>query len=222
LTCVGANGPDRNAALVAGLVGLSVVATSAPATAQLRWDFGGELGVLEQLKGSRPSDALHHPNELPGPVAELHGDVALVPMVRMGAHVAFDLAPLGGLPVERMLEGGAQVKFAPPLLAHPWRTWAEVGLGYAWAYEPGYPSSPGPGVARVEGSSGGVFDVPIGVALGYRASRGLEPFVEVGARFGVGFAGALYTPPYPCSCSSPFLGRDVVALSLSLGLNSNQ
>jgi hypothetical protein len=154
-------------------------------------------------------------------VAELHADVALVPMVRIGAHVTFDVAPLGGLPAEQTLEGGAQVKFAPPLLAHPWQTWAEVGLGYAWVYEPGYPSVPGP-AGPVEGSSGGVFDVPIGVALGYRAGRGFEPFVEIGARFGVGFAGALYAPPSPCTCSSPYLGRDVVALSLSLGLNSNQ
>jgi len=220
LTGVRAKGPDGNAARVAALIGLCTMLASARAGAQLRWDFGGEVGVLEQLKSGRAPHALHDPSELPGPVAELHGDVALVPMVRVGAHVTFDLAPLGGLPVERMLEGGVQVKFAPPLLAHPWRTWAEVGVGYAWVDEPGYPSSPG--LAPVEGSSGGVFDVPIGVALGYRAGRGLEPFVELGARFGVGFAGALYTPPYPCTCSSPFLGRDVVALSLSLGLNSSQ
>jgi hypothetical protein len=220
LTGVRAKVPGGNAALVAALVGLCTALASTPAGAQLRWDFGGEVGVLEQLKSGRAPHALQDPSELPGPVAELHGDVALVPMVRIGAHVTFDLAPLGGLPVERMLEGGAQLKLAPPLLAHPWRTWAEVGLGYAWAREPGYPSIPS--LAPVEGSSGGVFVVPIGVALGYRAGRGLEPFVELGARFGVGFAGALYTPPYPCTCSSPFLGRDVVALYLSLGVNSNQ
>jgi hypothetical protein len=139
-------------------------------------------------------------------------------MVRIGAHVAFDLAPFDAIPPESTLEGGVQLKFAPPWLATPWRAWAEAGLGYGWAHERGYRSAPG----AVPGASGGVFDVPLGVALAYRAGRGLEPFVELGARFGVGFAGPLYAPPGASDGSSPFLGRDVVALSLSLGLNSNQ
>jgi hypothetical protein len=195
---------------LAALVGACVLVAPARARAQLRWDVGGELGVLQRIKSDRPAGS---PAQLPGPMAELHGDVALVPMVRVGAHVTIDLAPFDGVPAERTLEGGAQLKFAPPLLATPWRAWAEAGLGYGWAYEPGYRSQPG--------ASGGVLDVPVGVALGYRAGRGLEPFVELGARFGVAFAGPLYAPA-PCECSSPYLGRDLVALSLSLGLNSNQ
>ena len=191
--------------LIAALTGACALVVSASADAQLRWDAGGELGVLQRIKSDRPAGA---PAQLPGPVGELHGDVALVPMVRVGAHVTFDIAPFDGGPAERTLEGGAQVKFAPPLLAAPWRGWVEAGLGYGWAY--------------ALGSSGGAFDVPVGVAVGYRAGRGFEPFVELGARFGVGFAGPLYAPPGPCECSSPYLGRDVVALSLSLGLNSNQ
>ena len=197
---------------VAALVGACILGAPATARAQLRWDVGGELGVSQHLRSDRPAGA---PAELPGPVAELHGDVALVPMVRVGAHATFDLAPFDGLPAQHTLEGGAQLKFAPPLLSAPWRTWAEVGLGYGWAYEPGHASAAGP--HAVPGASGGVFDVPLGVALGYRASRGLEPFVELGARFGVAFAGSLYA-----ASGSPYLGRDVVALSLSLGLNSNQ
>jgi hypothetical protein len=202
---------------LAVLVGACALGASANAAAQLRWDVGGEVGVVQRIKADRPRGAAA---QLPGPVAEVHGDLALLPMVRIGAHVAFDVAPLDGIPPERTLEGGVQLKFAPPLLAAPWRTWVEAGLGYGWAYEPGYRSPPA--LPAVAGASGGVFDVPVGVALGYRAGRGLEPFVELGARFGVGFVGPLYAPPAACDCSSPFLGRDVVALSLSLGLNSNQ
>jgi hypothetical protein len=186
------------------------------ARAQLRWDVGGSAGVVQRIKSDRPAGS---PAQLPGAIADLHGDVALVPMVRVGAHVTFDVAPFDGLPLERSLEGGVQVKFAPPMLSAPWRTWVEAGLGYGWAYEPGYRSPAGGAVA---GASGGVFGVPVALALGYRAARGLEPFVELGARFGVAFAGSLYAPPAHGDATSPFLGRDVVALMLSLGLNSNQ
>jgi len=146
-------------------------------------------------------------------------------MVRVGGYVSFDLSPFDGLPPLEGAEAGARLRLAPPVLPVPWRTWLIVGLGFERAYEPSHlstsPEAPAPGLlpvrAPVAGAWGGVLDVPIAVALGFRANRVLEPFVELGARLGVAFGGPLYAP-----ASSPYLGRDVVALSLSLGVNSNQ
>jgi hypothetical protein len=188
-----------------------------PARAQVRWDLGAEVGAAQHLFTDRPSGA---PTPLPGPMFEIHDDVALIPMVRLGAHVAFGLTPFDGLPLERSFYVGPQVKFAPPLLASPWRTWIELGLEYGNVHEDGHAALT-PGVPAAPGALGETVELPLGVALAYRASPRWEAFLELGARFALVYAGPLFAPP-TCTCASPFLGRDAVALSLMLGLNSNQ
>jgi hypothetical protein len=187
------------------------------ARAQVRWDLGAEVGAAQHLFTDRASGA---PTPLPGPMFEIHDDVALIPMVRLGAHVAFGLTPFDGLPLERSFFVGPTVKVAPPLLPSPWRTWVELGLEYGNVHEDGHAALT-PGLPAAPGALGEMINLPVGVALAYRANRTWEPFVELGARFALAYAGPLFAPP-TCTCASPFLGRDAVALTLMLGLNSNQ
>jgi hypothetical protein len=164
----------------------------------------------------------------PGPVAELHAHLAILPMLRVGPYLSHDIAPLaGGPPSRQMTEAGLRAKLAPPILSAPWQTWAFLGVGYARAYEPShtfettYPDGlAGPG-GVVPGQGGGLLEARVGLGLGYRVSRDWEPFLELGGRVGLLFAGSLYERG-ACGCGEPYAGKDSFALSLSLGLSLNQ
>jgi hypothetical protein len=147
-------------------------------------------------------------------VLQATGHVALVPMVRVGAYVAYDISPLAGLPPREILEGGLRAKVTPPFLPTPWRDWAFLGLGYARTYESGYVTSvPGatpPAQAHVGAAVGGILDLPAGVGLGYRFRHPWEVFGELGARIGLAFFGTTLT------------GQDSFALSLSVGVSLDE
>jgi hypothetical protein len=163
------------------------------------------------------------PSREPGPVAELHAHLAILPMLRIGPYFAHDIAPLSGEPLRQFTEAGLRAKLSPPLFAAPWKTWGFIGVGYARVYEPSHaidrPQEPAGGFAP--GQGGGLLEARLGVGLGYRLTRGWEAFLELGGRVGVVFAGSLYDPG-ACSCGEPYAGKDSFALSLSLGLSLNQ
>ena len=178
------------------------------ARAQLHWDVGAQAGVMQRFQTSAGSGA---PTPTPGPVAELHGHVAVVPMLRAGPYVAFDAEPLtggGGPPPRTFLEGGLRAKLSPPLLSGPWRMWALLGVGYAWVDWPRHDE----GGASVAGLQGTLLDLPLGVGAGYRVRGPHDPWeitAELGARVGLAFFGPLYSEP----------ARDSFALSLSVGVS---
>jgi hypothetical protein len=152
----------------------------------------------------------------PGPVGEVRAHVALVPMLRLGPYVGHEIGLLSGAPAREITEAGLRAKLSPPILALPWRSWAFIGVGYARAYEPSH---------RLEGSgdfvpgkAGGFLETRAGLGLGYRLDRTWELFAELGARFGLLFAGSMYDPR-GCGCGEPYQGKDSFALSLSLGLS---
>jgi hypothetical protein len=186
------------------------------AAAQLHWDAGGEVGVMQRaVTGGDPGAA----SPEPGPVGELNVHLALLPMVRVGPYLVHDISPLSGAPSRQMTEGGLRAKVSPPLLQAPWRTWGFVGIGYLRAYEPSH-RLPVTG-DFVPGLGGGALDLRLGLGLGYRLSHPWEVFAELGGRFGVAFTGSMYERG-ACACGEPFVGKDSFALSLSLGLSLNQ
>jgi hypothetical protein len=193
--------------------------------AQLHWDAGGQIGVMQRIAtGADPGGA----SPEPGPVGELHAHLAILPMLRVGPYLAHDIAPLAGAPPSRqMTEAGLRAKLSPPILSGPWQTWGFLGVGYARAYEPSHtfaspepPALTAPG-GGVPGQGGGLLEARVGLGLGYRLSRNWEPFLELGGRVGLLFAGSLYERG-ACGCGEPYAGKDSFALSLSLGLSLNQ
>ena len=161
----------------------------------------------------------------PGPVAELHAHLAVLPMLRVGPYVAHDIAPLAGAPSRQVTEAGLRGKLSPPILGAPWQTWGFLGLGYARVYEPSHAIESPPSAAaprgQAPGEGGGLLDARLGLGLGYRLGRGWEAFLELGGRVGVLFTGSLYDRG-ACGCGEPYAGKDSFALSLSLGLSLNQ
>ena len=158
----------------------------------------------------------------PGPVAELHAHLAILPMLRVGPYVAHDVVPLSGSPSRQIPEAGLRGKLSPPILAAPWQTWGFLGAGYARAYEPSHTIASALGPAGfAPGQNGGLLEVRLGLGLGYRLGRGWEAFLELGGRAGLLFVGSLYDRG-ACGCGEPYAGKDSFALSLSLGLSLNQ
>jgi hypothetical protein len=201
----------------------SVALTSRTAAAQTRWDMGAEAGAMDRIPTGGRSAATA---PWPGPFAELHGHVALVPMVRLGAYVSEDLSEVAGRPVRHFTEPGIRLKVTPPLLRPPWRTWAFVGLGYALGYQPSYAFGPGDPTAhtasqRAAGEVGGILDLPFGVGVGLRVRAPWVVTAELAGRVGLMFTGAMYDPER-CGCGASYLGHDSFAVALSVGVSLEQ
>jgi hypothetical protein len=208
------------------------------AHAQVRWDVAAEVGAKTRFTtGSAPSA----PGPSFGPAFELQGHVALVPMLRVGAYLTQDTAIGSGNGTRTFWAGGIRAKVTPPLLPAPWRFWAYAGLGYAYAYAVSFRAPAlvegSEVIVRFPGQQGGILEVPVGVALGYRVSGGTGAlrttrawvvFAELGGRFGVATFGPMYDAgPVAAvagatagsTVSAPFAGKDSFALSLSVGLS---
>jgi len=164
----------------------------------VHWDAGVELGAAYRLTTGQSAGV---PAPIPGPAGELHAHVALVPMVRVGGYLAFDVSPVPGFPVREIAEAGLRAKLSPPLLSGAWRDWLFVGVGYARAF--------------AAGEGGGFLDLPVGVGIGYRLRRPWELFAELEGRVGLAFAGPLYDKSAP----GPYEGHDSFALSLCVGVS---
>jgi hypothetical protein len=192
------------AALVFGAAALSL---APPALAQTHWDIGAQAGATERI--AAPSA----PTRSPGPSVEIHGHVALYPLVRIGAYGTFELSPTSGLPNRFVYAGGGRVKVTPPVLPAPWHMWAFLGGGFAYAHIPEW------------GLSTSTAELPAGVGLGRKLS-GLsgawELCAELSARLDV--AGLSWHAPTPSPSGARgsgdnASGGDVLAVSLSVGVS---
>jgi hypothetical protein len=175
------------------------------AGAQVHWDVGAQAGATERIATGAAVA------RTPGPSGEIHGHVAVYPMVRVGPYAAFDLSPASGRPARQIYAGGLRVKVTPPWLTPPWRTWGFLGFGLAYAYEPSSPTS--------ASSSTGMVEVPIGVGLGLRVRGPWELCAELGARWNLADFGGARSPPPRLITPEPPVGNDSLAVSLSVGVS---
>ena len=187
---------------------LSIVALSfAPAAvAQAHWDVGAQAGATERVAPGAT------PGRTPGPSGEIHVQVAVYPMLRIGPYAAFDLSPVAGQPDRQIYAGGLRVKVSPPWLAAPWRVWAFLGLGLAYAYTLSSPAFRSASVLMPE--------LPLGVGLGHRLHGPWDVYAELGVRWDLAGIGGADSPPAPGSgLPAPFAGNDLLAVSLSVGVS---
>jgi hypothetical protein len=182
----------------------AILTLSSLARAQTHWDVAAQAGVAERIT------APHAPTRLPGPIVEIHGHVALYPMVRVGAYGTFELSPTSGLPDRFVYAGGGRVKLTPPWLPAPWHPWAFLGVGYAYENIPHL------------GLSTSTVEVPLGAGLGRKVSGPWELYAEIAARLEV--AGLSWQAPVPLPSGARARGDnasggDVLAVSLSVGVS---
>jgi hypothetical protein len=205
----------------------------------VHWDLGAEAGLMKRFTNDADASA---PKPGFGPAFELHGHVALVPTLRVGAYVAYDISPASGIAAREILSGGLRLRFLPPWPGGRFRSWIFAGAGYAGAYAPSYmttvadvnPGTP-PVSVRVEGQGGGYVEVPLGIGMSYKVRKPWELFAELGTRLGFAFGGSLYDGNgAPASCATancpltgrptvfPYVGQDSLAVYLSVGVSLEQ
>jgi hypothetical protein len=199
-----------------------------PVTAQVRWEAGAEVGAKQMLSTDAGRAS---PAPLPGPDAEAHAYVAVLPMLRAGPYLAAAVAPFSGAPAWTVGAAGLSIKISPPLLAGHWRTWFFAGIGYTLARSPGRLLVGSLGATSVETGArdGQAIQIPFGFALGYEPHRPWEYFVSLAFRVGAAFTGALYNPVGGCPgsasasvmalCRASFEGQDSFAVTLNVGVN---
>ena len=159
-------------------------------------DLGLEGGVMRRVLTSHPAGDAGF-----GPVVELHGHVAVLPMLRAGVYFSTDLSPQSGTPsypTRHMYSGGLRAKITPPLLrTDTITTWIFTGLGYTYAYGPSFPLdltvlNGGTVHGFFDGASGHFFEIPLGVGAAWTVRKPWQLFSELGLRYGFGHGGDLY------------------------------
>jgi hypothetical protein len=160
------------------------------ARAQLHWDASAQAGVsrrflAQSVSGEDPSF---------GPVGQLAGHVALLPLVRAGAYAGVERSPLGSSG-RNIGFAGARAKGIIPGLQGPVRAWVFAGVGYARAYGESRIGGTQPRLAPIPGAWGGFLEVPFGLGASYTFFKPWAIVVELGARVGVAHGGALYDGP---------------------------
>ncbi|MEO6418369.1 MAG: hypothetical protein ABIP39_03135 [Polyangiaceae bacterium] len=195
-----------------------------PALAQVKWDASANAGVMRRFLSSGVGDGGF------GPYFSLQGHVALLPLLRVGAYVSHDIAPVNGPePLRRITAAGLRVKLTPPWPRGKFRSWVFVGLGYAGAYGPSYhlhlvvPPNNTAEDLLAGGSGGSFFEVPLGVGMAYMVRKPWELTAELGTKLGFGFTGTLYNdrPAFTqggLQTDLATLGHDSAALFLTIGV----
>jgi hypothetical protein len=201
------------------------------AGAQVHWDAALSAGVAKRFLSEKPpggGDAMF------GPVLDLQGHVALLPLVRVGAYAHGEISPTESVAPARLLfSGGVHARIHSPWPHGAWRLWLGAGFGYAAAHAPGYtqtvtlPPDPlrpsGSVTVSVAPSGGGFFDVPVSIGVAWRPRKPFQLFAELGSRFGFAFSGSLYGENGGRATNDPTIviaseGKDVFALFLTLGV----
>ena len=203
------------------------------AAAQLHGDVSAQAGVMHRFMTDRGggSDAGF------GPVGQITGHVALLPLVHVGAYFGHDLSPIpdvGDGGVRDITFGGLRAKVLFPWIRGRAHAWAFVGIGYAGVYSRSYhvsvnvPDGLGgttPSASRVEGAGGSFVDLPLGVGASYKLYGAWELTGELAGRFGFGHTGSVYETPGPqltladkTSQNASPAGLDRFAIGLTAGI----
>lgn len=166
--------------------------------AQLHADVGFEAGASKRVLSSRPSGV---ENAGFGPTFELHGHLALLPLIRIGAYALAELSPQAPYSARRLYAGGVRLKLLPPFLRPPWRMTVVTGFGCAFNYAPSSGGMPS--------AWGRYLEVPLLLGASYRVWNKWDITLETGARFGFAFGGDLYARG---------TGNDAIGIQASLGV----
>lgn len=211
---------------------LLVLTASSTAHAQLHWDASAQVGGMKRVLVNRP-DGGGYPGF--GPVGQLAGHVALLPLVRLGGYLGHDISPMSDASARDLTWGGVRAKIMSPWPRGSWRAWLFVGLGYSGVYARStsaprlFPGPAGGAPVRadavVQGAGGGFIEVPFGLGASYKFWKPYELSAELGMHAGFGHSGSVYEDPGP-EVKSPGrpdsnalpAGKDRFAIGLTVGI----
>jgi hypothetical protein len=143
-----------------------------------------------------------------GPAAQLNGHVALLPLVRVGGWVGYDISPLGAPAAARdVFGGGLRAKLMSPWPRGAVRAWLLTGFGFsavsARSYSrtvlvpTGIGSQTTPADATIQSAGGSFFEVPLGIGASYKLYGPWALVGELTGRVGFAHQGSVYEDPGP-------------------------
>jgi hypothetical protein len=179
-----------------------------------------------------------------GPTVGVEGDVALLPLLRLGAYADYEYAYTSEVASPSIVSFGARLKVMVPGYRRNVHWWLFTGFGAAVLEAPGYSEAFAGADANtlvVPPASGYFFEVPLGVGMGWRVRKPWEVVAELQGRFGFGQGGSYFTSDssgngltrpataenvlpngtsIPSSLASPVqgTGADVFAVLLTIGI----
>jgi hypothetical protein len=224
--------------LVASLLGAS------PAFAQTRWDASLQAGASMRAFSGNTNVAGLTGNLGSGfmvsPMVGLEGDVAIVPLLRLGLYADYEYAETGEPKPPSIVSFGARAKLMLPGYRSNVHWWLFTGIGAAVLDAPAYtaqvqnPSALQSQQLTTESvpSATGVFaEIPLGVGLGWRLSKPLELVAELQGRFGFAMNGSYFSddgsgngltrPATTANGTAQYgqpTGTDVIAIQLTVGV----
>jgi hypothetical protein len=226
---------------LAGLAFAALVLASSPANAQTRWDASLQVGASGRIFSGNPNVA-GLPGSI-GPVVGLEGDVALVPLLRLGAYADFEYADTGEPAAPTAVSFGGRVKVMLPGYRGGVHWWLFTGFGGVVLDAPGYSQSVVVPVteaslstvsATVPSATGYFMEVPVGIGMGWRLRKPWELVAELQGRFGFDMGGSYFTDdgtgnglsrpataPASPQISIP-TGTDVLAILLTVGIGLDE
>jgi hypothetical protein len=194
-----ARSPQRLAFFAGVLSAFAVASYARPSLADgVHYDIGFGVGPAKRFlsnKGDTGDDAAL------GGRAQLHADVAVLPLLRLGLYAGFELSPPPTGNVREMFPFGFQAKVTPPIESDRFKVYGFLGFGYDAVYTHSFSAIVPvqnaaamqiPTPVRFDGVSGSFFEVPFGVGGSYRLRKPWELFLELRATAGIGFGATLY------------------------------
>jgi hypothetical protein len=168
--------------------------TASAAHAQLRWDGNVQAGVAGRLFGNNAGGV---PGSV-GPVVAVAGDIAIVPLLRLGAYLGYEYADTGEQSSPSIVSFGTRVKLMIPGYRRNIHWWLFTGFGAAVLEAPGYTEPftlPGTSANTLDvpTASGYFFEIPVGIGMGWRVRKPWEIVAELQGRVGFGQGGSYFT-----------------------------
>jgi hypothetical protein len=220
-------------------VTVALVLLSAPraAEAQVHWDASLQAGGSGRIfsNGGLPGSI--------GPVVGVEGDVALIPLLRLGIYGDYEYADTTEPKFSSVVSFGGRLKLMLPGNRNNVHWWLFTGIGAVVWEAPAY-TTPDPtsstGFTTATATNGYFAEIPLGIGMGWRVRRPWEVVAELQGRFGFDMNGNYFgqdpsytdadgTSPGPCrptatAGGAPCIatGTDVFAVMLTVGIGLDQ
>ena len=212
----GSRCPSRLGA-AAALNAAALCLVTPPLRAQLRSDVGAQASAGLRVRSDTPEPLAATVG------ADVHGHVALVPLVRVGGSAGLEESLPNGAEEREYYTMGLEARVASPWTRAPWHAWAFMGVGAAYVVATRHAaatavSPTGPGGPQSSQLDGALFEVPIGVGAGLRLHSTWEIDAVLSFRPVIANLGPV-SRPSAVPDTQPFAGHEVLAVSLAVGVS---
>lgn len=193
----------------AGLGIVLVVAFPRAAAAQLHADVEAEAGVAHRFATNGTGDRVGETRRF-GPIAQVSGDLAILPLVRAGVWFAWDANDQGGANRDWVstVAGGVRARGIVPVMLGPFRPSVTTGVGWAVGY------------GHRDGRTGGSLEIPVAFNFAYKLRKPYELLFGLGTRISVYTTGDRFDGSAAERARGATPSRDFLIPFLTVGIHA--